>query len=1224
MAIFVVLEDFSNGRVSFTAGSILDDATIDLAPLRASGLCDTAMIPGMEDVIARFIGIRASGVPSRENDLPTLIQRSIYGASAVNTSTGQSVEDRLTSGGGILAGDVDGPANANTVIGINNIPVNTPSPTAGDVLQYDGLEYVNAALPAQAPATQIETTTGPTVLDIGAIGLGQVLQRVGTDIVGLTVPVVTATAASTILPDDAAAPGTSPDAARVDHVHGIATDVVVDAGTANAEGSSTSFSRADHVHNVPFSAVQNALNLASSSISVNAQHIVSLRDPVADQDAATKFYVDAVAQGLQLKAAVRAATTPASGNIVLSGLQTIDIVSLLAGDRVLVKDQTLGEENGIYVVSAGPWSRSPDADISSEVTTGTFVLVQEGTVNGNNGWVLITPAPIVLNTTPLTFTQFSGPGLTVAGNGLQKLGNVLSVLPADGSIVASGIGTAVGVISDAQHGNRGGGSLHAVATTTVDGFMSAADKVALNAAAVVGGGPPVNVDPAAASNGVALTASRSDHKHSVLTAAAGTITIGAAAAAGVLTSLSRADHVHALPAPSAPVTLTTAGSTAGTSTAAARADHRHAISLGTPVAITDSTNANGVATSFPRSDHQHAHGNRGGGTLHAAATTLVNGFMTSTQVTELAALVAGTTPTLAGDVDGAPNANTVNSLQTVPLALGGITNGDFLSFNGTSIVPVLTPSGSVLAENAVRVDPSGSDITGTLGDLSKPFLTIQAAINAAAASPSTESFYVLLPPVSFESVTIPPFASIQQLIFAPFTASADWYGSTLFPTPTVTMTPTSGGCLSFRVLISGIGAPALLANGNGSQSFGCFYGGFERDGSTTDLVVDATNISVFYLEAGLASGAYSHVDATFVVASRNSIPDALGPFSITGNTVQTLFVALDVYLNTVNLFGDFTAFISQNTQVSGTLKTLGVASTSSIIFQGNAGTLDLEPVGVNLSSGPVRANSLILRPSTLGPVVVDAEFCTVRDTIDIGNDVQLTLNGAAYDPDGVSTSGTGTYTDNVNPRTVTVTQAIAGNSYTVRPRDSIVVMDNTASTATVFLGPAVNSLGQVTIFCASDPAIFSIDILPFPGDNIDGGSSITFNQTGDRVITLGCDPATQGWGILNVYPGTAAPPAPLAFPTEPGTSFTLGTFESGVVMTNPGVARTVSFPAFVVPDGTSFVVVDGAGTAAINAITVNTNGTDTINGAGTSDSIASNFAAVTYRYSASAANWSKI
>jgi len=154
--------------------------------------------------------------------------------------------------------------------------------------------------------------------------------------------------------------------------------------------------------------------------------------PLTDTDAASKYYVDSVASGLDLKQSVRAATT---GNITLSGIQTIDSVLLQVGDRVLVKDQTNGSENGIYIVSSGAWSRSTDADSNDKVTTGLFCFVEEGTTNSATGWVLITPAPITLGTTSLTFTQFSASNSLLAGAGLLKNGNQLDVGAGNGIIV---------------------------------------------------------------------------------------------------------------------------------------------------------------------------------------------------------------------------------------------------------------------------------------------------------------------------------------------------------------------------------------------------------------------------------------------------------------------------------------------------------------------------------------------------------------------------------------------------------------------------------------------------------------------------------------------------------------------------------------------------------------------------------------------------------------------
>ncbi len=162
----------------------------------------------------------------------------------------------------------------------------------------------------------------------------------------------------------------------------------------------------------------------TAAVSLNSQKITNLATPTADNDAATKAYVDATKQGLDVKDSVRVATT---ATITLSGTQTIDGVAVIAGDRVLVKDQATASANGIYSVAAGSWTRTTDADSSTKVTAGMFTFVEQGTVNADSGWVLTTDNPITLNTTNLAFTQFSGAGQISAGAGLTKTGNTLDV-----------------------------------------------------------------------------------------------------------------------------------------------------------------------------------------------------------------------------------------------------------------------------------------------------------------------------------------------------------------------------------------------------------------------------------------------------------------------------------------------------------------------------------------------------------------------------------------------------------------------------------------------------------------------------------------------------------------------------------------------------------------------------------------------------------------------------
>ena len=162
------------------------------------------------------------------------------------------------------------------------------------------------------------------------------------------------------------------------------------------------------------------LTAPTASVSLNSQKITNLATPTADTDAATKAYVDAARSGLDVKASVRAATT---ANITLSGAQTIDGVSVIAGDRVLVKDQSTASTNGIYVAAASTWSRATDADVDAEVHAGMFTFVEEGTLGADTGWVLTTNNPIIVGSTALAFAQFSGAGQLVAGAGLTKTGN---------------------------------------------------------------------------------------------------------------------------------------------------------------------------------------------------------------------------------------------------------------------------------------------------------------------------------------------------------------------------------------------------------------------------------------------------------------------------------------------------------------------------------------------------------------------------------------------------------------------------------------------------------------------------------------------------------------------------------------------------------------------------------------------------------------------------------
>jgi phage-related tail fiber protein len=189
------------------------------------------------------------------------------------------------------------------------------------------------------------------------------------------------------------------------------------------------------------------LTSPTGTVSMGSQIISNVATPVNATDAANKQYVDSARSGLDVKASVRVATT---GNITLSGTQTIDGVALVVGDRVLVKDQTTSSQNGPYLVASGSWTRTTDANDSTSITPGLFCFIEEGTTNADTGWVLTNNGSIVVDTTGLVFSQFTGVGSLTASNGIAKTGNNIALsdqalalhnLSTNGFITRTGSGT---------------------------------------------------------------------------------------------------------------------------------------------------------------------------------------------------------------------------------------------------------------------------------------------------------------------------------------------------------------------------------------------------------------------------------------------------------------------------------------------------------------------------------------------------------------------------------------------------------------------------------------------------------------------------------------------------------------------------------------------------------------------------------------------------------------
>ena len=233
----------------------------------------------------------------------------------------------------------------------------------------------------------------------------------------------------------------------------------------------------------------------TGAIAMGTNKITGLGTPTDATDAATKAYVDSAAQGIDWKASVRAATTESV--TLASDLEngdTLDGVTLATGDRILVKDQGImnAVQNGIYVVKAsGAPDRSTDADTGSELTASFAVFVEEGTANADSGYVLTTDGAITVGDTPLTFTQFTGLGQVVAGDGLAKTGNTLNVTAGTGISITGDAVTNDGVLSITGTANQitasastgaitlsGPQDLHSTATPTFTGVNVASVTLA--------------------------------------------------------------------------------------------------------------------------------------------------------------------------------------------------------------------------------------------------------------------------------------------------------------------------------------------------------------------------------------------------------------------------------------------------------------------------------------------------------------------------------------------------------------------------------------------------------------------------------------------------------------------------------------------------------------------------------------------------------------------------
>ena len=207
-----------------------------------------------------------------------------------------------------------------------------------------------------------------------------------------------------------------------------------------------------------------------NGLDLQSQRITNLADPSSNTDGANKQYVDNVARGLRWKDAVRVATTT-NGTLAtaFANGQTVDGVTLATGNRILIKNQSTGSENGIYTVNAsGAPTRATDADGETELAPGTAVTVTEGSTNGDKVFILTTDGTVTIGTTAQTWSQLGGGTTYTASNGVTLVGSDFrAVAAASGGITVDSGGISVDptIVARKYSANIGDGSTTTITVT---------------------------------------------------------------------------------------------------------------------------------------------------------------------------------------------------------------------------------------------------------------------------------------------------------------------------------------------------------------------------------------------------------------------------------------------------------------------------------------------------------------------------------------------------------------------------------------------------------------------------------------------------------------------------------------------------------------------------------------------------------------------------------------